>query len=656
MDHSFKKSDFLKAIFPDIDIHDDRIVRQVLTVYYTRYGQTPQIEINNDTVTISLPDSVQTQYSGEFYKATELCTSKRYLEAIPIFEKLIQKDPQVSEYHRNLGQAYEELGDYPKAIDSLIEALRWNPKNNWALLLMGNIYMRKDKDTQTALTYFDQILEVDPKNYIALSNIAGVFLKADKLNLAERFFKRSLSVNPGFVNAIHGIGIVEYKKGNHQGAMDHGIMALKICDPKDANLRELLEGFLLNVATDYSKNESKMEVVADYISELEKISGKEIQIKTDDSLAMEAKIEIAENYDRNYHLVSFRPSAPRVEHLICHELTHLKFILDARAIDKNFLFTSNTNGFLGFRKLMEPISVKLKKDGLSEDSISGFIDRIFHGLNSRIYNAPIDLFIEDYLYHEFKEIRPHQLVSLIDMDKLALQAVTDPQILNLTPASIISKIKVYNALTARHIDSLFHTSLESKYPLSPREKGLLDRLWMELQEYRLDREPGEEYALVKHWAEDLDLDDFFNLKEDPNNLKSDLSPESVLENIEKDPTGSDSSSHYESEEMRKFIASNSDGKLNMAVFLHMVDALRFYREKEEAEIQETATELAMLGRTGIDPKKESYKLSFIKGNKVSGSKVLAYMYVAFSLSLPELLQQLELPFEKEYELAKKMKG
>ncbi|MGM0947150.1 MAG: hypothetical protein ACQEW9_18390 [Bacteroidota bacterium] len=161
--------------------------------------------------------------------------------------------------------------------------------------------------------------------------------------------------------------------------------------------------------------------------------------------------------------------------------------------------------------------------------------------------------------------------------------------------------------------------------------------------------------MVKHWAADLELDDFFKLKEDPNNLKSDLSPESVLENIEKDPTGSKTTAPQETEEMKKFIAANSDGKVNMAVFLHMVDAIKFYKGKDDSEIQETAMELAMLGRTGIDPNKDSYKLSFIKGKSVSGYKVLAYMYVAFSLSLPELLQQLELPFGKEYDLARRLK-
>jgi tetratricopeptide (TPR) repeat protein len=276
MDQSFKKSEFLKAIFPDIDIHDNEVIRKVLTIYYSQYGHTPKVEIDGDVITISLPDSVQQQYPDQFYKAADLCTAKKYREAIPIFERLIKTNPKVSEYHRNLGQAYEELGEYDNAIDSLIEALRWNPKNNWALLLMGNIYLRAEKDTQTALTYFDQIIEADPENYLALSNIGGIFLRLDKLNLAERYFRNALKVNPAFVNALHGMGIIEMRKGNTLKAFESGVSGLKACQPKDSQMKEILDDFLLTVANQYFKEGSKMDLVADYITQLETASGKEI--------------------------------------------------------------------------------------------------------------------------------------------------------------------------------------------------------------------------------------------------------------------------------------------------------------------------------------------------------------------------------------------
>jgi hypothetical protein len=108
----------------------------------------------------------------------------------------------------------------------------------------------------------------------------------------------------------------------------------------------------------------------------------------------------------------------------------------------------------------------------------------------------------------------------------------------------------------------------------------------------------------------------------------------------------------EEEEMRKFLEANADVKINMAIFLHMVDAIKFFKKLDDPRIQEIAMELAMLGGTGIDPNKQGYKVSFQKGKGFSGQKVLAFMYVSIALSLPDLLAELKMPFEKEYKLAK----
>jgi hypothetical protein len=158
--------------------------------------------------------------------------------------------------------------------------------------------------------------------------------------------------------------------------------------------------------------------------------------------------------------------------------------------------------------------------------------------------------------------------------------------------------------------------------------------------------------LVQNWANDLELDVFFKFKPDPINSKKGKDPSEVLEKIETDPLGSDNFSMEEREEMRKFLDANADVKINMAIFLHMVDAIKFFKKLDAPRIQEIAMELALLGNTGIDPNKQGYKVSFQKGKGFSGQKVLAFMYVSIALSLPDLLAELKMPFEKEYNLAK----
>jgi hypothetical protein len=69
------------------------------------------------------------------------------------------------------------------------------------------------------------------------------------------------------------------------------------------------------------------------------------------------------------------------------------------------------------------------------------------------------------------------------------------------------------------------------------------------------------------------------------------------------------------------------------------------------DIKKIAFEIAMLGRQGFDPKKDGYRISAIKGKTFSGYHILAYYYVSWALAIPEMLGQLQLPYDGEYEAA-----
>jgi len=135
-------------------------------------------------------------------------------------------------------------------------------------------------------------------------------------------------------------------------------------------------------------------------------------------------------------------------------------------------FSSNAIDRRRFFKLMEPSREKLLKQGIPAEKVEGFFDMIFHGTNSRIFNAPIDLFIEDHIYNTFPELRPQQFLSLQYLENLAIQAETDPNIISLTPAVIISKIKVYNTITARQFDDLYGQEQKRTIPLAYRRKSM----------------------------------------------------------------------------------------------------------------------------------------------------------------------------------------
>jgi len=49
--------------------------------------------------------------------------------------------------------------------------------------------------------------------------------------------------------------------------------------------------------------------------------------------------------------------------------------------------------------------------------------------------------------------------------------------------------------------------------------------------------------------------------------------------------------------------------------------------------------------------KDDYRINLIKGKTFSGYHILAYFYVSWSLAIPELVSQINLPYETEFKMA-----
>lgn len=112
-------------------------------------------------------------------KALDLLNNNKLEEARPLLEEYIKLCPQESEGWRLAAQVdLNFFHDVDKAYDELIESLRLQPKNLWALLLMGNLLLNEKKNTEDALKYFNKILEYHPDNAVALANIGVAMTKS----------------------------------------------------------------------------------------------------------------------------------------------------------------------------------------------------------------------------------------------------------------------------------------------------------------------------------------------------------------------------------------------------------------------------------------------------------------------------------------------
>jgi len=154
-----------------------------------------------------------------------------------------------------------------------------------------------------------------------------------------------------------------------------------------------------------------------------------------------------------------------------------------------------------------------------------------------------------------------------------------------------------------------------------------------------------------HWAEDLKLHNNFELLDEKEyrNKRTDI--DNLIASIENDPFDMGTGSPFKERLMDKFQKGQEENGLNMAVVLFMQGALSYFKDLPAEKIKVIALEIAMLGTDGIRPGRDDYKLNAIPSKIFSGYQMLAWYYVSFKLALPDLVVQLGLNYQKEYEMA-----
>ncbi len=219
--------DFLFTIFPEIDWNDHEAIIKRLETYYSYGNKKPNVKIDNDFVIIEIDTSDIEAQEADYNKTIALCEQGKYTEAKKLLDNLIKKDSTNSEYHRIYGQILSDEGDQDGATDELIEALRWDPKNKWALLMIGNVLAKYKQDISTALKYYDQVIKIDPEDNIALNNIGANLIQLGNASEAKKYFDKALQLNPEYPNTHYALALMASNEGDDYTAFNKAIDAIK---------------------------------------------------------------------------------------------------------------------------------------------------------------------------------------------------------------------------------------------------------------------------------------------------------------------------------------------------------------------------------------------------------------------------------------------
>lgn len=643
-------NEFFSTIFPDVAVGDFDSLIQTLREYYTLRTASPMIRIENNSVFIEVDTTGALSNDTDYRRAVSLCEKGKYSQAKPILERLISANPTNSEYRRVLGQVLSEEGNQVSAVEHLIHSLRWDPNNGWALLMMGNISSKFNHDLATAMTYYDQALRANPNDYITLNNIGANLIQQDEYAKAKKYFDQALDLNPHYPNTHIALALIARAENNLESAFTYAIQAIKYSKNKDLlynNARSLAS----DVAQKITAINSSFDTFTKYKHELEIKGGTEIEVIENPDIPTAAKLEFAEIYDRDKHRIHYKPTFTAVEHLLLHELVHLDFVIEARRENVNKLFVATGHHKAEFMKGIGFTVKKLQSMGVSEDSIAKYCTGLFTGLNTQIFNAPIDLYIEDFLYHTYPQLHAYQFLSQNRLIQEAIKAVTGKNVVEISPKGILSASKIFSMVYALQFKDLYGLDYIKDFEASMLEVKQARTFYDDFLSRKDCRKPGDEYDLVQEWADELKVNHTFELVFENEFRERRTNIDTILSSIEKDPFDLQSKDPHKERMMKKFMESEQSIGTNLSVVMFMVDALGYFKDMPRDEIEKIAYEIAFQGSHGYHPQKEDYRLRSIPGKLFSGYHILAYYYVSWSLALPHKVADLKMPFEKEYQMA-----
>lgn len=630
-------------------------------------GYSAEVTIDGDYVKVKVDQKDLEQSQQEFNEITALCEKRQFKEAHSRLELFLKKHSRHSEGYRILAQMEMEAGNIDKAIDIDIEALRCNPKNIWALILMGNLYSKYKDNYEIGRTYYDSVLKYSPDNFIAINNVAALMMENEDYESAIPLFEKSLEGDKKYANAYYGLAVCYYNQRENQKAFDTALKGCLLADIRSENPQVMDELHKIMLASAHAVVESTnyMNVVLGIKDEIEMKYNQKIEIEEDDTLDLSAKLEYGPTHHRDYHLIKYNPKKPFMEHLAIHEMMHLQMNLEADKVNNNKVIISNNDNVIAFRTKYAAWIKKLV-NRFEHSKAMNLVEQIHRGYMLQVMNCPLDLFVEKRMYDKYPIVRAIQLLSLMEQETYNIKAIKGSENSKFVPLDIVQNSKVMNIVTSMHFEHLFGLRFYQEYKPTRAQFDQAKDFYDEFLAYD-DYKPGEEYELVEYFMDSLHterfmsilpLSDYFDDSFDRMEKTKAMRDAALGEDAPAGGNSFDGLTEEQKKNQDDFYAQNKDGEdpmKTMMMSMYMLGALEYFDGMDKMEIKKIAFEIAMIGTTGISPdKKSGYKVPSIPEKDFGGYQLLAYYYVSWALAIPEMLASLGLPFDTAWATAQEM--
>lgn len=509
---------------------DNSAIEAMVQRQFNFLPQPLQISVTDNDVSIVFTDEAS-QAKEEAVrlavKAGRRAAEGNFGKAITTLKRALELQPSLLPARRDLAMAYSASGDVDSAKNHLIEVLRLDPKDQKAWVTLANLYIRHHKDLETGERFLHRALDLSANDPWTLNSLGGVLLERGRPQEAAEMFRRTIEADSRFANAYFGLAMIHLRNSEPKlvsSTLAEMFACAKAQDARSlqvfSNARDLFADVQPILAN--AQHDEAAQSVERLRQDMERQSGYPVRIVQED---FENKItgwlQVAWKAGRDHHLLRLRKSYPDhlQPHMIAHELLHLQLEVEARQARKNrFLISTAKSKETAIRRMAGDI-VKLEKLGYSGQSITDMVSTVIRGLAEFLLNCPLDMIIETRIRQTMPVLHAAQFLSLRLMANEAWETNTNDRSVELTPRLASKTSFALNGANALFVDDLYHgaTCYASRYQRLETFE-LSKKLFQHWKARFAKLEQGEEYTLVDEFASMLGVRDFFEWKDDPNNI------------------------------------------------------------------------------------------------------------------------------------------
>jgi len=158
-------------------------------------------------------------------------------EAQGAFEELLELEPKNNYALVGLGDVCRKRGEFEKATGYYQECLRQHPANNYALFGLADAYKALGL-FHRALDIWEEYLKQDPENVTVLTRVADAYRKVRSFSRSKETYVKVLDREPGNAYALIGLGHLYYDFKDYREAL-HSWEKMYDRNPEGADIRVL---------------------------------------------------------------------------------------------------------------------------------------------------------------------------------------------------------------------------------------------------------------------------------------------------------------------------------------------------------------------------------------------------------------------------------